>query len=315
MAGHAGPPSTRSTAATPRNSPPPPPSASPARCMVPSSSTPQATRFAPPSSWNDTRAAAECITLERTLPDLRQIAGNIAMPGFTAPQTSLGPRERARPVRADQDRAPAQGLPPPKTLRRVYRGHVRRLRHAVARRRRARLVRCRPCRDLPVAGTHAALGRRQRPRRRPAPRARRPLGHDPAPRSSPPAPGTTPPAPSAWAPSTPATPSSPSAPPASSSPPRRGSAPTRNPPSTPSATRCPTPGTRWASRFPPPPRWPGGRRSPASTRRLCSPNSLPSRRPAKPCSSPTSPANAPRTTTPPAAASSPIYLPAPTGRL
>ena len=36
--------------------------------------------------WNDTRAAAECAALETALPALRQIAGNIAMPGFTAPK-------------------------------------------------------------------------------------------------------------------------------------------------------------------------------------------------------------------------------------
>ena len=36
--------------------------------------------------WNDTRAAAECAELEAALPTLRQIAGNIAMPGFTAPK-------------------------------------------------------------------------------------------------------------------------------------------------------------------------------------------------------------------------------------
>ncbi|NTS65533.1 xylulokinase [Sphingomonas sp. HHU CXW] len=36
--------------------------------------------------WNDGRSADECIELERAVPDLRQIAGNIAMPGFTAPK-------------------------------------------------------------------------------------------------------------------------------------------------------------------------------------------------------------------------------------
>ncbi|MGI4793990.1 MAG: xylulokinase [Janthinobacterium lividum] len=36
--------------------------------------------------WNDTRAAAECAELEAALPTLRDIAGNIAMPGFTAPK-------------------------------------------------------------------------------------------------------------------------------------------------------------------------------------------------------------------------------------
>ena len=36
--------------------------------------------------WNDTRAAAECAALEAAFPALRQVAGNIAMPGFTAPK-------------------------------------------------------------------------------------------------------------------------------------------------------------------------------------------------------------------------------------
>lgn len=36
--------------------------------------------------WNDGRASAECAEMEATLPSLRQIAGNIAMPGFTAPK-------------------------------------------------------------------------------------------------------------------------------------------------------------------------------------------------------------------------------------
>ncbi len=36
--------------------------------------------------WNDTRAAAECAALEAALPTLREITGNIAMPGFTAPK-------------------------------------------------------------------------------------------------------------------------------------------------------------------------------------------------------------------------------------
>jgi len=36
--------------------------------------------------WNDGRSAAECAEMEAGLPTLRQIAGNIAMPGFTAPK-------------------------------------------------------------------------------------------------------------------------------------------------------------------------------------------------------------------------------------
>lgn len=36
--------------------------------------------------WNDGRAFAECAEMERAVPDMRTIAGNIAMPGFTAPK-------------------------------------------------------------------------------------------------------------------------------------------------------------------------------------------------------------------------------------
>ena len=36
--------------------------------------------------WNDGRSAAECREMEAALPSLRQISGNIAAPGFTAPK-------------------------------------------------------------------------------------------------------------------------------------------------------------------------------------------------------------------------------------
>lgn len=36
--------------------------------------------------WNDGRSFAECAEMEAALPSLRQIAGNIAMPGFTGPK-------------------------------------------------------------------------------------------------------------------------------------------------------------------------------------------------------------------------------------
>ncbi len=36
--------------------------------------------------WNDGRSAAQCAALERALPELGQITGNRAMPGFTAPK-------------------------------------------------------------------------------------------------------------------------------------------------------------------------------------------------------------------------------------
>lgn len=38
--------------------------------------------------WNDGRSAAECAEMEKALPTLRQLAGNIAMPGFTAPKVA-----------------------------------------------------------------------------------------------------------------------------------------------------------------------------------------------------------------------------------
>src|SRR5215475_6787155 len=36
--------------------------------------------------WNDGRSHAECAALERRCPSLHAIAGNLAMPGFTAPK-------------------------------------------------------------------------------------------------------------------------------------------------------------------------------------------------------------------------------------
>ncbi|MCB1493122.1 MAG: xylulokinase, partial [Rhodobiaceae bacterium] len=36
--------------------------------------------------WNDGRSGAECAEMEAACPELRSIAGNIAMPGFTAPK-------------------------------------------------------------------------------------------------------------------------------------------------------------------------------------------------------------------------------------
>ena len=36
--------------------------------------------------WNDVRSAVECADLEATFPTLRQVTGNVAMPGFTAPK-------------------------------------------------------------------------------------------------------------------------------------------------------------------------------------------------------------------------------------
>ncbi|WP_345534687.1 xylulokinase [Viridibacterium curvum] len=43
--------------------------------------------------WNDGRSAEDCAVLSRCLPDLPQIAGNLAMPGFTAPKLLWVARE------------------------------------------------------------------------------------------------------------------------------------------------------------------------------------------------------------------------------
>ena len=47
--------------------------------------------------WNDTRSAAQCAALTRDCPRLHDIAGNLAMPGFTAPKL-LWVREHERAV-------------------------------------------------------------------------------------------------------------------------------------------------------------------------------------------------------------------------
>lgn len=46
----------------------------------------QAEVLRPAILWNDGRAAQACQTLEQRVPDSRQITGNLAMPGFTAPK-------------------------------------------------------------------------------------------------------------------------------------------------------------------------------------------------------------------------------------
>ena len=110
--------------------------------------------------WNDGRSGAECAELHRLVPDLTARAGNIAMPGFTAPKLLWVRRHEPDGVRGDADRAAAQGLCAPAPDRRPRVGHVGRLRHAVAERRQARLGRHAARRDRPDARSHARSGRR-----------------------------------------------------------------------------------------------------------------------------------------------------------
>ncbi len=46
----------------------------------------QAQVLRPAMLWNDGRSGAQCLELERLVPQSRQITGNLAMPGFTAPK-------------------------------------------------------------------------------------------------------------------------------------------------------------------------------------------------------------------------------------
>ena len=123
-------------------------------------------------------------------------------------QAAVGAQARAGDLRAHGQGAAAQGLRALAADRRVRRGHVRRVGHAVARRRRAPLVRSRARRLRHAPGPDAAPRRRQRAGR-PAARPNWPrAGASAARRSSPAAPATTPPARWASARCTRATPSS-----------------------------------------------------------------------------------------------------------
>ncbi|VDR25896.1 Xylulose kinase [Raoultella terrigena] len=62
--------------------------------------------------WNDTRCADECRELEEAAPELHQVAGNLAMPGFTAPKAAVGAPPRAGQLPAHGDGDAAEGLSP-----------------------------------------------------------------------------------------------------------------------------------------------------------------------------------------------------------
>ena len=128
--------------------------------------------------WNDGRAAAECAEIEAAFPRAREVAGNIAMPGFTAPKIAWLRKHEPRGLRPHRHGAAAQGLRPLPPDRPPRRGDVGRLRHALARRRPRATGRttcwrrpASPARHMPrlVEGS-AAVGRA-------AARARRALGH------------------------------------------------------------------------------------------------------------------------------------------
>ena len=126
--------------------------------------------------WNDGRAAAECAEIEAAFPRLREVAGNIAMPGFTAPKLAWV-RKHEPEVFAHVD---AVLLPKDYVRLRLTGDHVSEMSDAAGTLwldvGRARLV-GRPARgDRAHPRAHAAAGRGQRADRRPPARARRTLG-------------------------------------------------------------------------------------------------------------------------------------------
>ena len=68
--------------------------------------------------WNDGRAHAECAELEQRVPASRQITGNMAMPGFTAPKLLWVRKHEPQVFDARRRRAAAQGLAAPAPDRR-----------------------------------------------------------------------------------------------------------------------------------------------------------------------------------------------------
>ena len=66
--------------------------------------------------WNDGRSFAECIELERRVPDFDKRTGNLAMPGFTAPKLLWVAAHEPDIAKATSARAPAEGLCAPAPL-------------------------------------------------------------------------------------------------------------------------------------------------------------------------------------------------------
>ena len=75
-------------------------SACPDRCTAPCCSVTTTRCCARPSCGTTAAATAECAELEAAAPRLHDIAGNLAMPGFTAPKLLWVKQARARGLRA-----------------------------------------------------------------------------------------------------------------------------------------------------------------------------------------------------------------------
>ena len=110
------------------------------RCTAPCCSTPPARCCAPRSCGTTAAASRSAPSSPSACRACAQIAGNLAMPGFTAPKL-LWVREHEPQIFAQHRQgAAAQGLAALQAERRVLHRLLRRVGHAVAGRRRARLV-------------------------------------------------------------------------------------------------------------------------------------------------------------------------------
>ena len=221
-------------------------SACPVRCTARCCWTRPAPCCVPPSCGTMSASTAECAELEAAVPNLRQVTGNIAMPGFTAPKL-LWVRKHEPAVFA---RLRTVLLPKAYIRYRMTGEMIEEMSDAsgtlwldVGARDWSDVSACghrpvpsRPCRAwsraMPPPGRFA--------RNSPLAGAWRDGPFWPA------APGTTPRARSGCRRSGQATRSSRWAHPACCSPRPSGSGRIRKPPSTRSVMRCPRPGTRWA---------------------------------------------------------------------
>ena len=151
--------------------------------------------------WNDGRSAAAVRRADaRACRACAQIAGNLAMPGFTAPKLLWVRDHEPADLRRRSPRCccPRTGCAV-KLSGEFFSDMLRRVGHAVAGRRRARLVGRAARRLRHDARADAGAGRRQRARGPPeAPTSPSASACPPA-SSSPAAAATTPPAPWAWA--------------------------------------------------------------------------------------------------------------------
>ena len=109
--------------------------------------------------WNDGRSGAECAELHRLVPDLTARAGNIAMPGFTAPKLLWVRRHEPEVFARHAARAAAEGLCTVPPDRRDGLRDVGRRGNPVAQRRRKGLGRAAARRLRARSAPYAGAGR------------------------------------------------------------------------------------------------------------------------------------------------------------